>query len=163
VARDDARAKAIAAKASERPANLIHAEDRFQQSTAELDFAESVLSQADAALRANEQDISAATQEVRQLARNVAVAEAEVMAKQLRQLRGDYIAARTKLRGCMLALMGQGAQFQPVAVEQFRDELPAREPVLNSTPYRQERELADAWREWVDAATRNPNARMPGG
>jgi hypothetical protein len=119
------------------------------------------LTRADEAQRASEAGINRQAQEVRSVARSLAVAEAEDRAEELRTLTVDFIGKRTAFRALIRALSGQGAKFGPVAVDMFRSEVPTNEAVVNSPEYRREHVLADQWRQWLEAAVKNPNVEMP--
>jgi hypothetical protein len=157
------KAEAMAAKAASRPAALIHAERLLGEATSELDFSEGVLTRADEAMRSCEHAIEEAKRTVRVAARAVAVAAAEDMAIILRDMLHRFVRERSSFRGLMQAMQGQGARFGPIAVEMWRSEVPQKEAVVNSPEDRRERELAQEWRDWVEAAVLDPEAKTPDG
>jgi hypothetical protein len=160
---DAAKAKALAAKADARPAYLIDAERKLSESTAELDFAESALTKAAEALSSNGAAINAATTEVRAVARSMLPSVASEMAAKLTRIESEAAKLRVEFRGLVTATQGLGVNLPPNAVDCYRmpPGFDGTEPTLNSPGWRRERELANEWRQWVDAAVKNPNAEMP--
>jgi hypothetical protein len=160
---DQAKAKAIAAKVVARPGYLIEAEDKLNRITSELDFAESVLSKADEALRDTEAAINTTTTGVRTAARAMLAVRAGETATLLTKLEAEAASMRIEFRGLIAATQGMGLHIPQNAVDCWR--MPpgydGTEPVINSPGYRRERELAQAWRNFIDAAVKNPAAPMP--
>jgi hypothetical protein len=159
----DARGKAITSKAQERPSYLIEAEDKLGKATSEFDFAESVLSKADEAVRSNASAIEVAARDVRAQARAMLSAKAGEMAARLVKIESEAASLRIAFRALVACTQGLGVNLPQNAVTAYREPpgFAGTEPTINSPEYRRERQLASEWREWAEAATRDPNAEMP--
>jgi hypothetical protein len=160
---EDVKKTALAAQAEERPQYLIEAEHNLQQATAELDFAQERLTRADEAQRASEAGINRQAQEVRGVARSLLAERAGEMAGRLVEIEAQAASLRTEFRALVAATQGMGVNLPPHAVVAYREPLgfDGTEPVINSPEWREERALAQEWRAWVEAAVRDPTARMP--
>jgi hypothetical protein len=164
-AKDEAeriRGKAIAdPSVVTKPGALIAAEQAAVETASETEFAADRLRRTEHELTAAEQQRNAVLREIRSAAQALAVEHATELALIVQDMERQALNHRVALRGLVAMLSGQGVRLEPVAVEVYRQEYPPSEPVVNSPEWRHERDLAQAWRAFIETALQDPEAELP--
>jgi chromosome segregation ATPase len=144
-----------------KPSALVNAEDAVAEAQGELEFAEGRLRQTEHELTAAEAARNKTQRSIRAAAQQIAAERAVSLALNVSRIEAEAIFERTALRGLVAALMGMGVRFSSVVVEVYRTPPPPEEPIVNSPEWRRERSVSQAWRTWIEAALKDPDAPLP--
>jgi hypothetical protein len=144
--------------ASTKPSVLVDAEDAVAEAQAELEFSDGRLRQCEHELAAAEAARNKSVRSIRAAAQQCAADFAAELALRVQDLEKEALNQRTALRGLIAMLGGQGARLAPVVAEVFNTSPPPAEPVINSLPWRRERAIAQAWRDFIAQALEDPEA-----
>jgi hypothetical protein len=144
-----------------KPGTLVDAEDASASAQSELDFAADRLLATTRELTAAETRRNDTLRAIRACAQALAANHALELAATVQQLEREALDQRAALVGLVKAMDGMGVRMAPLVGVVMNTPPRPVESEVNSSPWRRERALADAWRRFIEAALQDPEVATP--